>query len=63
MATPESGPVVPRIPNVTITADMPLAAEMLEHWAAKLVVSGQPGDLAQKAQAAAEAFRAWKKAR
>jgi hypothetical protein len=51
------------MPSFFLVADEPLAAEMLEHWAAKLVVRGAPGDAekAQEAQRAAEEFRAWQR--
>lgn len=51
------------VPRYVFAADEPLAAEMLEHWAAKLVVRGAPGDAerAQQAQRGAEVFRAWQR--
>jgi hypothetical protein len=51
------------VPGVMITADLPLAAEVLEHWAAKLTLRAAPGDaaLAQSVQAQAVAFRSWRK--
>jgi hypothetical protein len=50
-------------PSVTIEADDPLAAEALEHWAAKLTLRAQPGDaaVAQQAQKGSELIRAWRK--
>lgn len=56
--------ILSNIPVVKITPRDPLAAEMLEHWAAKLVVRGDPGDakVAETVQAGARLFREWQKA-
>lgn len=50
-------------PTVRINPTDPMAAEMLEHWAAKLTLHGGALEVATavECQKAAELFRAWRK--
>lgn len=52
----------PEGPSITVWASDALSAETLEHWAAKLVNRGDPGDapLAQNLWGAAARMRAWR---